>query len=109
MRRSIALIGSVIIAAAIPLGAQSADPSILIGANSIEYAGGSPPNCFGPSVLYDYGQSAVRHRVQAQLAAMAASGLDSLRVFLSSTTTFPKISTSFPRERVSSKSHSNRT
>jgi len=71
----------VIIAAAIPLGAQSADPSILIGANSIEYAGGSPPNCFGPSVLYDYGQSAARHRVQAQLAAMAASGLDSLRVF----------------------------
>jgi hypothetical protein len=39
------------------------------------------PDCFGPSVLYDYGQRDTRLKVRQQLAAMAASGLESLRVF----------------------------
>ena len=54
------------------------DSSILLGANSIEYAGGTPPNCFGPSVLYDYGNAAIRHTIQQQLAAMAASQRDGI-------------------------------
>jgi hypothetical protein len=63
------------------VGAQAETPTVLIGADSIEYAGGDPPNCFGPSILYDYGDPSIRARIKLQLAAMAAAGLQSLRVF----------------------------
>jgi hypothetical protein len=66
---------------ALPGGAPAAGAPILLGADSIEYGGGSPPNCFGPSILYDYGVSDTRAVVRKQLAAMAAAGLQSLRVF----------------------------
>jgi len=61
--------------------AHATGPAVLLGANSIEYNGGAPPNCFGASIFYDYGQSDVRALVRKQLAAMRAAGLESLRVF----------------------------
>jgi hypothetical protein len=73
---------SVVVAFALATPATAGDPSIVLGADSIEYAGGTPPDCFGPSLLYDYGQQRVRSLVQEQLAAMVASGLESLRVFV---------------------------
>jgi hypothetical protein len=76
------LLVSVALAFGLVAPATAGDPSILLGADSIEYAGGTPPDCFGPSLLYDYGQQRVRTLVQNQLAAMAASGFSSMRVFL---------------------------
>ena len=70
-----------VLACSMSLGVQAAQPKMLIGANSIEYGGGDPPDCFGPSILYDYGQPSVQAKVRKQLAAMAAAGLQSLRVF----------------------------
>ena len=73
-----------VLAAVISLGGAAARADrapILLGANSIEYQGGTPPNCFGPSILSDYGRSGVRALVRSQLAAMRAAGLASLRVF----------------------------
>ena len=79
------VMAAVVVAAAVALTAASpatsVDPATILGANSIEYAGGSPPDCFGPSVLFDYGVRNVRSQVKDQLAAMAAAGLTSLRVF----------------------------
>jgi len=81
-----AALASVLLAAlgGAPLGdgAKSAGLPILLGADSVEYAGGSPPLCYGPSILYDYGDSSVRARVRNQLAAMRSASLASLRVFL---------------------------
>jgi hypothetical protein len=62
-------------------GARATSPPILLGADSTEYTGGTPPNCYGASILYDYGQPGVRALVWNQLAAMRAAGLESLRVF----------------------------
>jgi hypothetical protein len=73
-----------VIAAVIAVGgatARSGRTPILLGADSVEYGGGTPPNCYGPSILFDYGQPGVRTLVGQQLAAMQASGLASLRVF----------------------------
>ena len=70
-----------VLAFVMSLPAGAADQPILLGADSIEYGGGDPPNCFGPSVLYDYGRATVRAKVRKQLAAMAATGVESLRVF----------------------------
>jgi hypothetical protein len=74
----------VVLVAILAIGGSGADASrtpILLGADSIDYQGGMPPNCFGPSILFDYGQPGVRILVRQQLAAMHASGLASLRVF----------------------------
>jgi hypothetical protein len=60
--------------------AQPASP--LLGVNVTEYTGGEPPNCYGASVLYDYGQPRVRALVRDQLAAMRAGGAESIRLFL---------------------------
>ena len=54
----------------------------LLGVNVTEYTGGEPPRCWGASVLYDYGQPAVRALVRDQLAAMRAGGVESIRLFL---------------------------
>jgi len=54
----------------------------ILGVNVIEYTGGDPPNCYGPSVLYDYGQPGVRALVRDQLGAMRAAGAESIRLFL---------------------------
>jgi hypothetical protein len=62
--------------------ASSAGLPILLGADVSNYSGGSPPLCYGPSILYDYGAASVRARIRDQLAAMRAAGLWSLRVFL---------------------------
>ena len=85
LRQAWAVIAAVVLAAAVALAAASpaasVDPATILGANSIEYAGGGAPDCFGPSVLFDYGVRNVRSQVKDQLAAMAAGGLTSLRVF----------------------------
>lgn len=60
-------------------GARAGQPSPLVGADLFEYAGGSPPTCYGPLILADYGRSEVRRLVADQLAAMRAAGLASLR------------------------------
>jgi hypothetical protein len=65
----------------IPASAPAVDPPILLGANAIQYSGGTPPDCFGPSILFDYAVRDTRVRVRQQLAAMAAAGLETLRVF----------------------------
>src|SRR4051794_28876021 len=70
-----------VITLAVTATAAADGPTVLLGANSIEYAGGSPPDCFGPSVLFDYGVRDTRARVKQQLAAMVVGGLTSLRVF----------------------------
>ena len=84
--RRITLARLLVVSAAVGLTmvmpASAGDPAVVLGADSIEYAGGSPPDCFGPSLLYDYGQQRVRYLVRTQLAAMVASGLESLRVFV---------------------------
>ena len=71
----------VVVVLGIAATALADSPAILLGANSIEYAGGNPPDCFGPSVLFDYGVRDIRPRVKQQLAAMVVGGLTSLRVF----------------------------
>ena len=76
------LIAVVILCLTVSSGIGATDPPVILGANSIEYAGGDPPNCFGPSILFDYGVRDIRPRVRNQLAAMAAAGMKSLRVFL---------------------------
>jgi hypothetical protein len=58
---------------------DAAQPSILVGADLFEYAGGSAPTCYGPLILADYGRPGVRGLVADQLAAMRAAGLASLR------------------------------
>lgn len=78
MKTAVAL---AILVLAVPAATTAADPTLLLGANSIQYAGGEPPNCFGASILFDYGVRDVRPRVRDQLAAMSAAGLDTLRVF----------------------------
>ena len=73
------LIAVVILCLTVSSGIGATDPPVILGANSIEYAGGDPPNCFGPSILFDYGVRDIRPRVRNQLAAMAAAGMKSLR------------------------------
>jgi hypothetical protein len=64
-------------------GATEARPAgPLLGVDVIEYTGGDPPNCYGASVLYEYGQPRVRALVRDQLAAMRAGGAESIRLFL---------------------------
>jgi hypothetical protein len=73
----------VVAALVVTLGgaARASTPGILLGADVIDYLGGDPPTCYGPSLLYDYGQPRVRALVRSQLTAMHAAGLESLRVF----------------------------
>jgi len=71
------------LAALVAGGAVEAElSSPILGVNVIEYAGGDPPNCYGPSVLYEYGQPRVRALVRDQLGAMRAAGAESIRLFL---------------------------
>lgn len=63
-------------------GATADTGSPLVGVNVMEYAAGTPPNCYGPSMLFDYGNPGVRSLVREHLAAMRAGGADSIRLFL---------------------------
>lgn len=82
MAGRVALLASALIALLAGGAAEGQPTPPLLGVDVIEYTGGDPPNCYGASVLYDYGQPRVRERVQDQLAAMRAGGAESIRLFL---------------------------
>ena len=82
MAGRVALLASALLAllAGATVEAQPTPP--LLGVDVTEYTGGAPPNCYGASVLYDYGQPRVRVLVRDQLAAMRAGAAESIRLFL---------------------------
>lgn len=51
----------------------------LLGANFIRYEE-TPPNCGGPSLVYNYNRLGVREAVRRQLAAMRAAGMRAMRL-----------------------------
>jgi hypothetical protein len=78
----LALLASVLLALLAGAAVEAQPTPLLLGVDVTEYTGGEPPNCYGASVLYDYGQPQVRRLVRGQLAAMRAGGAESIRLFL---------------------------
>ena len=62
-------------------GARAVSPPPLIGANYTHYANASC-SLEGTGIVGHYNELGVRRRVQAQLAAMRAAGIESLRLLL---------------------------
>src|SRR6266542_2814610 len=61
------------------VGARAQVP--LIGADLVN-TDPLPPHCWNGSIVPDYGQPGVRARMQDDLAAMRAAGLQTFRIFL---------------------------
>ena len=84
--RRITLARLLVVSAAVGLTmvmpASAGDPAVVFGTTRSGLRVVARPDCFGPSLLYDYGQQRVRYLVRTQLAAMVASRLESLRVFV---------------------------